>query len=413
MRTTAEERYDVVVIGGGPAGCMAAAEAASRGARTLLIEREAYPGGTATACMVSEFNGASLHGAFVCGGRTGTFLGELIGSGRGELYPDLPFTSDASVRADRIRVDPEHMKAAFAEELRRSGAIALYEAACAEAEETEAGILVTAVSANGQKRIFARRAIDATGRAAVAVMLGCPVVRTEATARQAATLLFRIGNVDTEALRRAAADGTLRRKAEEGFEAGVLPARILALSPIPGTDDATVNATRADADPDDPGAMQEAMAGARRQIERIVPFLRREVPGCGDARLLSIAPRLGVRDAPRIRGRFVLTGEMLLSGMEFPDTAAYGVYPMDHHDPASGRVVFRKIPGPYGIPERVLFPEGSRRLLVSGRSVSADEDAFSAIRVMPVCMQLGEAAGRIAAEALRREDGGPGKANLR
>ena len=72
--------WDVVVAGGGPSGCMAAAAAAAAGARTLLVEREPYPGGTATACMVAELNGASKGGKSVC---------REMRSGRQEMNADI------------------------------------------------------------------------------------------------------------------------------------------------------------------------------------------------------------------------------------------------------------------------------------------------------------------------------------
>ena len=45
-----ELQYDVVVIGGGPAGTVAAIASARGGARTLLVEQNGYLGGALTAC---------------------------------------------------------------------------------------------------------------------------------------------------------------------------------------------------------------------------------------------------------------------------------------------------------------------------------------------------------------------------
>ncbi len=44
--------WDVLVVGGGNAGCAAAIASARHGARTLLVERYGFLGGTATAAMV-------------------------------------------------------------------------------------------------------------------------------------------------------------------------------------------------------------------------------------------------------------------------------------------------------------------------------------------------------------------------
>ena len=56
--------YDVVVLGGGPAGIGAAAAAARMGCSTVLVERYGFLGGMGTAAGVTSFCGfyANVHG---------------------------------------------------------------------------------------------------------------------------------------------------------------------------------------------------------------------------------------------------------------------------------------------------------------------------------------------------------------
>jgi len=56
--------YDVVVLGGGPAGIAAAASAAAQGRKTLMVERYGFLGGMGTAAGVTGFCGlyANVHG---------------------------------------------------------------------------------------------------------------------------------------------------------------------------------------------------------------------------------------------------------------------------------------------------------------------------------------------------------------
>ena len=56
----------------------------------------------------------------------------------------------------------------------------------------------------------------------------------------------------------------------------------------------------------------------------------------------------------------------------------------------------------YGVPYRSLLPVEIEGLLLAGRCVSADSTAAGAIRVMPPCMAMGQAAGVAAALSLKQ-----------
>ena len=79
--------------------------------------------------------------------------------------------------------------------------------------------------------------------------------------------------------------------------------------------------------------------------------------------------------------------------IDFEDTIAIGCYPMDIHDPITNSVIWKVLPGMYHIPYRSLIPKNSKRILIAGKSLSADKKAFGAIRVMPIMMNVGESAG--------------------
>ena len=138
----------------------------------------------------------------------------------------------------------------------------------------------------------------------------------------------------------------------------------------------------------------------REQAERCADFLRRRVPGFEEAFLSDTAPRLGIRETRRIRGRYALTGDDVLSGRHFDDGICRGAWPIELHVD-DGRTEWRFLDDGiwYTVPYRSLLPEGLRNVLVAGRCLSATREGFASARVLGPCLSEGQAAGVAAAVA--------------
>jgi hypothetical protein len=145
--------------------------------------------------------------------------------------------------------------------------------------------------------------------------------------------------------------------------------------------------------------LTKAEIEGRRQMWEFLEFLRRDVPGFEEAEIQMSGPQVGIRETRRVIGEYILTEEDVLEGRKFDDCIARGSYPIDIHNPTgSGTVIKRLPPGAsYDIPYRCLVPLGVNNLLIAGRPISATHEAHSSLRIMPICIAVGQAAGTAAA----------------
>lgn len=420
----------VLVVGGGPAGLCAAVASARTGADTFLIEQGGCLGGMATRGLVGPFmtsydrDGRQM----IIRGLFAEIVDRLVDRG-GAIHPgEVPagsaFTSYiVAGHAHVTPFDPEALKALADEMVEENGVRALYHTAFVAPVVEEGRITgVLAHSKSGLAVIRAEAVVDCTGDADVAFRAGVPCeLGDEARGLiQPASMFFRIGNVDSarveadiEAHRdefyrkdgvnyrslhwrvaeaRAQGDWTLDRTSI-GLFRGVKP------------DEWSVNTSRImDVDGTDAASLTQAEMMGRKQVREIFGFLRKYVPGCERAALLSSASTIGIRETRHIRGEYVLAADDLLEGRVPEDSILLAANAVDVHGrfgPASNEYVTVKGGRWYGVPYRCLVPLGVEQLLVAGRSVSATSEAAGAIRVMPPCMGLGQAAGTAAALAVR------------
>jgi len=417
--------FDVLVIGGGNAGCAAALAAARHGARTLLVERYGFLGGTATAAMVGPWMTFHSGSDRIVGGIAQEIVERLVAAGGSPGH-----VSDASDYVATITpFDPEAHKALLFELMTESGVELLLHAYFLRATRDAAGAVTGAVVATvgGEREYAATATIDASADAFVAASAGAALASGDAAGRvQPASLMFRLGHVDREALaayvrarpeqirsslpvaQRSAAALTAVAGLGELWAAArargdlAVPRELVSFFAAPYDDEVTVNMTRViGVDPLDPDDLTRAEVEARAQVTALVRFFRRDVPGFANARLIATGAQVGIRESRRLVGAYVLTADDVLAGRRFEDAVARSAYPIDIHNPAGeGTTTHRLPPGAsYEIPYRCLVPERVDGLLVAGRCVSTTHEAHASVRLTPTVMMLGQAAGTAAALA--------------
>ncbi len=395
---------DVLVVGGGVAGVCAAAAAARAGAKTVLVERNSFLGGAATAAAVSQFMGwQTAGGKQIIAGLGEEIVRRLVEAG-GSPGPDTGMLSTGTI-IDRVVFDPETLKVVLDELVTDSGAQPLFHASVSSVKREGSRISeVSLLTKSGDIVVEPQIVIDASGDLEVLYRAGCEMLPLkEGEQLQPASLYFKMGPGDLKAYEEMPYEDRMEI-ARRGVDEGALGRFAISCYPVPGTNDAWFNVTRIAVDGTDAFALSRAEIEGRRQALAAAKFIAANVPAFSEAKLTGFAPQLGIRQTRRIKGRTVVSEEDLRSGRRFPDTIAIAAFPIDVHEANGADVRLERVGGDdhyYSIPLSALIPEELDNALVAGRGVSADQAAFGALRIMPQAMAMGQAAGVAAALASR------------
>jgi FAD dependent oxidoreductase len=398
---------DVLVVGGGSAGSSAAIAASRTGARTILVERFGFLGGTGTA-VLDTFYGYFTPGSMekkVVGGIPDEVAARL--EARGVLLK-RPNTYGAGAG---LTYDPEVLKVVWDELVSLSGARVLFHAYFADVLMDGARVSGVIVGTKrGLRAIHARVIVDASGDADVVARAGAPFEDAGALGiAQSLTTTFKVINVDVP---RATAfpkkELWARMAGASGYD---LPRKegSAHVTPLQGV--MVTNMTRvAGVDATDPDALSRAEMEGRRQALEYMRFLRDGIPGYEHAELGGLSVGIGVRETRRIRGEYWITKDDVLSARKFEDGIAQCGAPIEEHH-AGGDTKWEYLPDgeTVDIPYRALQPQSLENVLVAGRCLSASHEAHASIRSIGQCMAMGQAAGLAAAMA---RDGGVRDVNV-
>lgn len=425
VKQLSSERTDVLIIGGGPAGLCAAIACARAGAKTLLIERNGFCGGMATAGLVAPFMTC-----YDSGGHTMLIRGlfeeivhRLVEMG-GAIHPSKIPTASAFtsyITAGHIHVTPfkaESLKLLADRMLAESGVTVLYHTAFVDAIARGDRVeQVIVARKEGLSSIEAKVIVDCTGDGDCAAAAGASFTLGNGSGRiQPATMFFRIGNVDSKKIDadiEANKDNFYRKDGvnyrslhwwvSKAREAGDWSLDRVSIGLFRGVeeDEWSINTSRImGIDGTKSKSLTNGEMVGREQVEQIFAFLKKYVPGCENARLLQSGSTLGIRETRHIEGMKTLALDDVLNCNVPDDSIFIAANSVDVHGrfgPRSNEYITIPEGKYYGVPYGCLVPKGFANLLVAGRCLSADSDAAGAVRVMPPCMAMGQAAGVAAA----------------
>jgi hypothetical protein len=414
-----EDRWDVIVAGGGPAGCAAAAAAARDGARTLLIESTGSLGGMGTSGLVTCWAPFSdKQGNLLYGG-----LAKHLFCATKKAMPHIP-----EDQLDWVAFNPEHLKLLYDRTMKEHGASVLFHTLVVDVQTDADGRIraIIAAGKGGWKAFSAGVYIDATGDGDLAARAGAPFQQgDEASGElQPASLCFLMAGVNTDVLRAGPGlgpgnpDSPVYHLVDSDHYPNIRDPHCASGVLAPGL--VTFNAGHVwEVDGTDPESVSRGMMVGREIARQFLDGLRETYPEAfGEAVLAATAPSMGIRETRRIKGRYTLCLEDYMARRKFDDDIAQTNYWIDIHTSKEEIQTSRngntnvteryESYGPgesLGIPYRCLVPEKCENLLVAGRCISCDRPVQGSIRVQPVCLVTGEAAGTAAAICARESIG--------
>lgn len=405
--------WDTVIVGGGSAGVSAGITSAQGGNTTLLIDKNIRLGGTATNALVTPMmKSYTGHHANFC-----TLEKKLQALG--------DETRD-SIQAGNLWFTTELMTQALEELYTQAGGEILFDTVLVDCLLREKRLeYLVVVTVEGLGAVKGAQFVDASGDAVLLRAAGVPYGHGDHIGHnQLSSLRFEMGGIDLVKFRnylrtlddvrscygedyfyeasmvdgdgwaleplfhKGLAEGILHEEDLHYFQGFIVPGKPGCLS---------FNCPHLVKLKDNTSAFARStnILEGRQMMYRLVKFLTGYVPGFEHAYLMQTASMLGIRESYRLVGCYVLEEEDYSKMARFPDGVARGDWLIDIHSANDGlyhRDIYQK-GDYYEIPYRSMICKEVENLVVAGRCISATFRMQASVRIIPTCIDMGEAAG--------------------
>ena len=419
------DKYDIVIIGGGTAGCAAAYLAGKSGLKTLLLEKSQVLGGTMTSGLVVP----------------------VMKSGDNQINTDFynalvselaKIDGQVTYQGNSGWFNPELMKIVLDKMMKDVNVEVLFNTEVAEVKLNNTlsshieQIYTNNISLLNQEKlsvpIGAKYFVDATGNCDFSKKINCEFLENNSEF-QPMSLRFLMSGVDCEEFARWITDLDTDREVttvqytdkqvhfstaytwdsgkhwalaplfDKAVKEGILEDedrnyfQVFTVAGMPGT--VAFNCPRIveNLNPNNQKDLSKALTKGRESIFRISEFCKKYLPGFENSFISNISDSIGIRVSNRIRGKYIYTIEDLKSGKKFDNPALISNYPIDVHSKSKNTSTCEKT-GEYQLPIESLMSFNYDNLFVAGRCLSADYMAQGALRVQASCFSMGEAVAK-------------------
>jgi hypothetical protein len=391
-----EIKTDVVVVGAGAAGVAAAIAAAREGRKVVLLEKNSFPGGRATASAVGTICGLYLRSfkheaTFVTEGFIKEFAEKLQqrsttkpqGGSNGLYY--LPY-------------NPFDFKTVCDELLAHSGVQPYYHATVFNVETNDEKVTAVEAFVYDRKLKFTANAfIDCSGEASVCFLAGETVV--EEKEYQASAQVFTVENIETSLPESLGFH--IARELKRAVNEGKFAADLQWVSIVPDSfrdKSAMLKIGIPLSIGNNVNKATEVELTARKRVNAVFDYLKNNVEAFRNAHISFVATEAGLRTGRRPMGKYTLTENDVMDCRKFDDSIANGSWPVEFWgNDNKVKMDYFTEDDCYQIPARCLMSAKFNNLFFAGKNISATEKAIASARVIGTCLQTGWAAGKLAA----------------